>query len=332
MSSTTSNPRHFRRLPEFYPPPGQGRAGKCTRCRERALVRLPSHHANFCPDCFDRFFIRAVEKAVKKLELDSDRPIGVAVSGGKDSLALWDVLRRLGFDALGLHLDLGIGEFSEASLAAVDNFAASRGLEYRTARLVDEFGHTIHELDRRLPRDTCSVCGQLKRIFLNKMAVDHHRSILATGHNLDDEAGRLLGNLLRRRTRYLEKFHPRLHAAHPKQADRVKPLYRLDEFEITAYVRVHDIRPDAGPGCPFNRGATSRFHKEALELLEDRMPGTKRNFMFGYLKQQNQPLSEDVFQACRRCGQPTSVDLCAACRLKERLDQTPDRRKTQNID
>jgi uncharacterized protein (TIGR00269 family) len=256
----------------------------------------------------------------------------VAVSGGKDSLALWDVLRRLGFDALGLHLDLGIGEFSEASLAAVDNFAASRGLEYRTARLVDEFGHTIHELDRRLPRDTCSVCGQLKRIFLNKMAVDHHRSILATGHNLDDEAGRLLGNLLRRRTRYLEKFHPRLHAAHPKQADRVKPLYRLDEFEITAYVRVHDIRPDAGPGCPFNRGATSRFHKEALELLEDRMPGTKRNFMFGYLEQQNQPLSEDVFQACRRCGQPTSVDLCAACRLKERLDQTPDRRKTQNID
>ena len=32
----------------------------------------------------------------------------VAVSGGKDSLALWDVLRRQGYQADGLYIDLGI--------------------------------------------------------------------------------------------------------------------------------------------------------------------------------------------------------------------------------
>ena len=34
----------------------------------------------------------------------------VAVSGGKDSLALWDVLIELGYQTTGLHLSLGIGD------------------------------------------------------------------------------------------------------------------------------------------------------------------------------------------------------------------------------
>ena len=39
----------------------------------------------------------------------------VAVSGGKDSLALWDILLDLGYDADGLYIDLGIGEYSSSS-------------------------------------------------------------------------------------------------------------------------------------------------------------------------------------------------------------------------
>ena len=35
----------------------------------------------------------------------------VAVSGGKDSLGLWDILNRLGYQADGLYLGLGIDEY-----------------------------------------------------------------------------------------------------------------------------------------------------------------------------------------------------------------------------
>jgi len=45
------------------------------------------------------------------------------VSGGKDSLALWDVLSELGYRATGLHLSLGIGEYSEHSARMTAEFA-----------------------------------------------------------------------------------------------------------------------------------------------------------------------------------------------------------------
>ena len=39
----------------------------------------------------------------------------VAVSGGKDSLAVWDMLIEAGYQADGLYIGLGIGEYSDES-------------------------------------------------------------------------------------------------------------------------------------------------------------------------------------------------------------------------
>ncbi len=49
----------------------------------------------------------------------------VAVSGGKDSLAVWDLLHELGYDADGLYIGLGIGDYSEASAVYARDFAAA---------------------------------------------------------------------------------------------------------------------------------------------------------------------------------------------------------------
>ena len=56
----------------------------------------------------------------------------VAVSGGKDSLALWDLLLDLGVTADGLYLGLGIGEYSDESGRYARAFA-----ERRQATLVE---------------------------------------------------------------------------------------------------------------------------------------------------------------------------------------------------
>ena len=62
--------------------------------------------------CFEKFFLNGVAKGLKMVGFPPDTPLVVAVSGGKDSLAVWDALARLGYQTLGLHLDLGLGEFS----------------------------------------------------------------------------------------------------------------------------------------------------------------------------------------------------------------------------
>ena len=296
---------------------------KCTRCGGLASIKLESHNSKFCPDCFDLFFLNSVRRGLAALGLKAREPVVVAVSGGKDSLTAWDVLARLGFQIKGLHLHLGVPGFSEASLAAAEGFAQKRGLELSVYHLEDIFGHTLPEVHCRTRRETCSVCGMLKRSLLNRLTLETGGRVLATGHHLDDEAGRLLGNLLRHQDQYLEKFYPFLPQAHPNQAARVKPLYRVDELEIRTYVEARGIKPATGPGCPFAKGATSRYYKEALAFLEEKMPGAKRDFFFDYLKNKTPP-AQEAFGTCQECGQPTWDDRCALCRLGERLGQEPD--------
>src|SRR5258707_12140316 len=84
---------------------------KCRSCRGPAIIDLPRHNANFCAEHFLELCRRQVTKAIDhfKMFTREDRLL-VAVSGGKDSLAGWDMLIDLGYPADGLYLGLWIGE------------------------------------------------------------------------------------------------------------------------------------------------------------------------------------------------------------------------------
>ena len=82
----------------------------CTRCKTKAVLKLPRHNAAFCKDCFNNFVHDQVLKAIRSQEMfaKNDRLL-VAVSGGKDSLALWAILLKLGYNIDALYVNLGIG-------------------------------------------------------------------------------------------------------------------------------------------------------------------------------------------------------------------------------
>ena len=84
-------------------------------------------------------------KAISQHEMiaPGDRVL-VAVSGGKDSLALCDLLIDLGCDVEAMTIGLGIGDYSEASTAAAAAYAESRGVPLRHIDLRDEYGYDIH--------------------------------------------------------------------------------------------------------------------------------------------------------------------------------------------
>ncbi|MDY6908540.1 MAG: ATP-binding protein [Thermodesulfobacteriota bacterium] len=309
-------------------PPKLSRGAKCTRCRGQAVISLPSHHALFCPDCYLRFFQNAVRRAMKQSAVHPETPLLVAVSGGKDSLAAWSVLHEMGYRTRGLHVDLGIEGFSEASADAIERFAAPRGLAWSRYALEDLIDFSIPEIRRRTRRKICSVCGLLKRQLLNRLTVREGFGVLVTGHNLDDEAGRLLGNLVRHRTEYLEKQSPFLPSTHPRLPVKIKPLYRVEAHEIRIYCELSGIEP-LQASCPLSRGATSHVFKEALAFLEMKMPGTKRDFLFTYLERNHPAKAAEAFGTCRECGEPCYESLCSVCNF---LGQLKDRDAKRNRD
>lgn len=251
----------------------------------------------------------------------------VAVSGGKDSLCAWSVLDDLGYETKGLHINLGIEGFSEASRNAVAEFAASRGLSWSEYSLKNEFGYSMPEIFSILKYKICSVCGRLKRHFLNRLTVKEGYGCLVTGHNLDDEAARLLGNLIGDRQEFVRRQFPRLPSPHPKIPAKLKPLYRLEIKEILVYCRIKHISP-SGASCPFSRDATSNYFSEALEFLDEKMPGTKRGFLFSYLRKPKELQPADNYINCAVCGQPALSSTCPVCGIKKRIQEIEAKRFT----
>ena len=295
---------------------------KCRKCGGTAVLELRRHNAAFCAPDFIEFFRRQVGEAVRRHRMFTrEESVLVAVSGGKDSLGLWDVLLQEGYATTGLYLDLGIFDYSKESRAKCEAFAAKRGAPLLVVSVEQDLGAAIPEVQGATRRPTCSACGLSKRYLMNKAALEQGFPVVATGHNLDDEAATLFGSILHWQTEPLARQSPALPSTHPKLVRRVKPLYRLSERETAAYAFLRRIDYIVDE-CPFAKGATSLMHKEILNQLEDVSPGAKHNFLFGFLEKGRpafERLADVTLNECARCGQVTTGTLCGFCKLADQI-------------
>jgi tRNA-5-methyluridine54 2-sulfurtransferase len=296
---------------------------KCRVCRGPAIIDIRRHNANFCTEHFLRLCRDQTAKAIEDFDmLAPDESVLVAVSGGKDSLALWDLLLDLGYEATGLYIGLGIGEYSDVSGEYVRAYATSRDARLIEVDLRAEYGYDIPTGARAARRAPCSACGMSKRHVFDKAAVDGGFAAVATGHNLDDEAAVLMGNVLHWHTDYLARQLPVLEARNgfPR---KIKPLVRLGEREMAAYCLVRGIDYQVEE-CPMAAGNRHLHYKDALNQIEARSPGAKHDFYFGFLARASDAFRTGIAEEqaalgwCERCGAPTPSEVCAFCRLVEK--------------
>ncbi|MEO2104752.1 MAG: ATP-binding protein [Actinomycetota bacterium] len=328
---------------------GRPGGGRCLGCKEQdAVIDLARHRTRYCGECFVdhiRTQVRVAIDAYGMLRYDDE--ILVAVSGGKDSLALWDILLDMGYNASGLYLGLGIGGYSSRSERIVRDYAERRGVRLHVEDLAEEYGFDIPDSvkhprrsDKKkkngVGRAACGTCGLSKRYVFNKTALRHGYDVMATGHNLDDEAAQLFGNVLRWQTEFMARQSPMLPASEGGLARKVKPLYRLTEREMAAYCVIKGL-DYVVEECPLVEGNTVMRYKDALNELERAAPGTKAHFLFGFLDRvRDEHFDQDEhfgtsLVPCDDCGLPTpahqpgQTPVCAFCRTRGRLLQLVDR-------
>lgn len=265
----------------------------------------------------------------KKYEMFSEHDrIRVAVSGGKDSLALWDILLKLGHHTEGLYINLGINAeiaYSNHSMEFAQKFADQRNLKLHIADIKRDYGESIPEISIRTRRGRdkpCSLCVLIKRYMMNRFALDGQYEVLVTAHNLDDEAAILLANTLDWSLEFLARGEPVL-PSKPGFLKKVKPFFRTYEREAAAYAILRNIEYMRDE-CPFSIDSKQLYYKKYLNEWEEKRPGTKLRYYLNYLNAIAQgafPARQELAQQfsqqrCPRCSQPTNTgSLCAFCKL-----------------
>ncbi len=297
---------------------------KCHICKGGGVFDLIHHNLKVCESCFLKFFKRKVEKTIKNLKLfDKKDKLLIAISGGKDSMGLWNLLCELGYEVDGIYMDMGFGEYSLKAKEKVEKLGNKLSKKLHIINFKEKEKFSLKDFLKYTNRAPCSLCGLVKRYHLNEFALKKGYDVLITGHNLDDEASVLLKNVLHWELEYLGRQAPFLEAMEGF-VKKVKPYIFCYEKETLIYALISKL-DYLREKCPYSENSKNRRLKMALHLLEDSTPGIKLNFMKIFLKKRHffTPLRErelrELVKSCKLCKYPTDREICALCTIRERI-------------
>jgi len=279
----------------------------CGTCAEKAVWLQPA----LCAKHFTNYFEEKVKCTIDEYELiPSKAVVTVAVSGGKDSLTILHILHKLGHSCNALLVDEGIADYREHTIIDAKRFCEARDIPLRIVTFEDLTGKKLDDMLRENPdARACTVCGTFRRHLLNAHA---DGDVLATGHNADDEAQAVLMNILRAQTTMMTRPGPATNAG-GGFTRRIKPLYFCTEKEIMTYALLQGFAGDFTE-CPNARASYRARVRDVLNAYEAKHPGAKQRILAHHLRLQL-PKDSTPLRQCSRCGEPSTGDVCASCKM-----------------
>lgn len=307
----------------------------CNICKRReAFFFRPYSGEKLCRRCFTESIERKVQATIARHNMLSfDDRIAVAVSGGKDSLSLLNVLAQLERDypkasIVAVSIDEGIKGYRDEALKLAASNCKKLGVSHHILSFKELYGYTLDEIVALLraegdPLTPCAYCGVLRRRALNILARKVNATKLATAHTLDDEIQTVLLNILHGDVSRIAREKPVAEASE-KFVKRIKPFYEIPEKESALYAYVKKIKFQSVP-CPYASEAMRNDLRVFLNRMEEKHPGIKFTILKSAEKLQYalEKLKPEVrLQECSLCGEPTTQNICQTCRMLQRIGKS----------
>jgi len=281
---------------------------------------------------FCQYFERKIHKTIRKFNLISnDDKIAVACSGGKDSTAVLYVLAKMCNErhqkVEALAIDEGMNDdYRKKLISELKKFCDKNKIKLHAISFKKEYGFTLKQISgkiKKLGLSNCYVCSILKRWLMNKKARKLGYTVIATGHNLDDEAETIILNQFKGNPALLAKLGPSSGIGKRKEfVQRIKPLYFCSVNEIVLYAKIKKL-PLALGSC-IMRGETFRITiRNFLKKMEKQHPEVKNAIVNSFLEilpmLKEKYTSEATLKKCKRCKEAASQELCKRCQILEML-------------
>lgn len=301
----------------------------CKFCKIKPVINLTNNKINLCKSCFIKYFERKAYKTIRQYKLlEKGDHVVVALSGGKDSLSVLNLLNKLANKKMdikitALLIDEGIKNYRNKSIENAKKFCKEKGIKLEISSYKDNFGKTLDQMKKK-NKDTiaCSMCGVFRRSLLNKKARELKATKLATGHNLDDEAQSILMNQLRHNIALSSRLGPITGVKRdPRFIPRIKPFYFLTEKEVATYAFLHNLISDFNE-CTYCEESYRFEIRDLLNDMEQKHPGTKHAIVASFIE--ILPLLKNRFKdveikSCKQCGEPCSSEICNVCQVIEKI-------------
>ncbi|MBK1647146.1 ATP-binding protein [Rhabdochromatium marinum] len=222
------------------------------------------------PDSPPKTLLRHVGRAIADYRMiqTGDRVL-VAVSGGKDSLSLlqilWHLQRRapVRFELAALTVDPQIPGFDPQPLTG---YYAALGIDYLYERQP-----IMEQAQQHMDGDSfCAYCARMKRGIMYRLCREQGYNVLALGQHLDDLAESLMMSIFHGGQLRTMKAHYRIDAGDLRV---IRPLVYCRERQTRAYAEAAalPVVPDSCPAC-FEKPTQREYFKALLAREEQINP------------------------------------------------------------
>lgn len=303
----------------------------CNKCNKKHTVFHRRYSGeNLCRSCFMYSIEKKTLQTISKYSmLRFNQRIAVGVSGGKDSLTLLHILKKISKrnnnDIIAITIDEGIEGYRNESLSIVKNFCKNEEILLRIFNYKDLFGSNMDEAIMERPSNklsACSICGTFRRRALDLASLSVDADILATAHNLDDYLQTFMINLFSGDVSRIGWMYPRP-IEYSNGLKKIKPFVEIYESEIVFYAFHSGIEFQTDQ-CPYMDESIRSEFRLFFNDLEKIHPGIKYN-CFNSMNKLSKIVksvekNEEVKNTCLNCGETSSNNICSVCTTIQLLD------------
>lgn len=224
-----------------------------------------------------KLLVKPVGRAINDFSMikDGDR-ILLAVSGGKDSLSLFHILRHFKRHAP-INFDLGIvtidPEVEGFEPQALDSYFQ----KFDTPYFFEEFPIMEQAKESMKGDSYCSFCARIKRGLMYQVARRENYNVLVLGQHLDDLAESLMMSMCHNGKIQTMKAH---YINDAKDVRIIRPLVYVRERQLADFAKNANlpIIVDSCPAC-FTMPTEREHFKQWLLSEEKRTPNLYKNLL-----------------------------------------------------
>ncbi|HYB03833.1 MAG TPA: TIGR00269 family protein [Nitrososphaerales archaeon] len=296
------------------------------RCGGKTVYFRAYNGESLCSSCFTSSIFEKVKKTISKHGMlrYGDR-VGVALSGGKDSTSLLQIMHGImkghGSQLFAITIDEGIEGYREESVKNAEKIASELSIPLTIRSYKEYYGLSLDEAmesrsEKGLKITSCAACGPLRRRAIDQAAGELGVNVVATAHNLDDILQTFYINLYSGDIERIGWLNPEFRPISDSfKLRRIKPAMEIYEQELAFFAYLNHL-PFQTESCPYmNEGIRTEIRNH-LNELERRHPGVKYS-TFKTVMMLSKGLAEapasKVASRCEKCGSVSSSSICSVC-------------------